>query len=101
MASVATWSDGDEGPAAIKEYRIRNDREYSVKVSSERKKDDPWGGTVREVGVAKVGGALGAFWVEFETAGPHPRFYSVWKVDRGGIANLDEILLVTWPYTAR
>jgi hypothetical protein len=43
----------------------------------------------------KLVGILVLFWVEFETAEPTPRFYSVWRVEKGGVANLSEILLVT------
>jgi hypothetical protein len=92
---------GNEGPPAIAEYRVESDREYSVKVSSERNKDEPWAGTISEVGTAKAGGSEGAFWVDFETLERNPRFYSVWHVDKDGIANLNEILLATGVYAAR
>jgi hypothetical protein len=92
---------GNEGPPAIAEYRVEDGREYSVKVSSEPDRDEPWAGTIREVGIATAGGASGAFWVEFETAERNPRFYSVWRVDSSGIASLSEILLATGVYAAR
>ena len=92
---------GNDGPPAIAEYRVNADRDYSVKVSSETDKDEPWAGTIREVGTAKAGGSEGAFWVEFEIADRNPRFYSVWRVDGDGIANLSEILLATGVYAAR
>jgi hypothetical protein len=98
MAGMAWF--GSDGPAAIKDYHIENDRDYPVKVA-ERDSENPWGGTSREAGVAKVDGAPGAFSVEFDpgTSGqPTPRFYSVWRVDRDGVANLDEILMATGPY---
>ena len=95
MASMA-WM-GDEGPPQITEYQVANDREYSVRVSSERGNGEPWGGTSREAGLGKVGGEPGSFWVEFETTDPNPRFYSVWRVDRSGVANLSEILMATGP----
>ena len=99
MAGIAWWVSGD-GPPRITDYRVDSDRDYPVK-TAERDSNDPWGGTSREAGVAKVGGTPGAFWVEFEpgaSGNPTPRFYSVWRVDRDGVANLNEILMATGPY---
>jgi hypothetical protein len=96
MASMAWF--GDEGPPTITDYRVEDDREYSVMLSSERDKDDPWASTSHAAGTAKAGGTPGAFWVEFESTDPNPRFYSVWRVDKSGVANLSEILLSTGPY---
>lgn len=96
MAALAAWY-GDAGPVWIKEYRVETDHDYSVKTSVSDA-DDPWGGTSRQVGVARVSGVPGDFSVEFETSEPSPRFYSVWRVDREGIANLSEILMSTGPY---
>src|SRR5437879_2793542 len=98
MASYPAWY-GDAGPVALKEYRVEVDHDYPVK-TSERDKDDPWSRTSRHAGLAKVSGAEGDFWVEFDTTEPNPRFYSVWKVDRAGIAILSEILMATGPYGA-
>jgi hypothetical protein len=100
MASMA-WFGNDVLPT-IRDYRVESDREYPVKVG-EKNKEDPWAGTSREVGVAKASVAPGGFWVEFETGSPGDpaaprRFYSVWSVDKEGIANLDEVLMVTGPY---
>jgi hypothetical protein len=99
MAGIAWWLGG-EGPPKISDYRVESDREYTVRVGEKSETGDPWGGTSREAGVAKVGGTPGAFWVEFDadaTGKPTPRFYSVWRVDRGGVANLNEILMATGP----
>jgi hypothetical protein len=93
MAGVAWY--GIDGPPAITDYRVDDDRQYPVKISSES--DDPWAGS-RDAGGAMAGGTPGAFWVEYETSDQNPRFYSVWRVDRAGAANLSEILLATGPY---
>lgn len=93
MAAYA-WRSDDEAFSGITDYRIDIDREYPVKVSVKSEGGDPWA-TSREVGTAKAGGAPGAFWVEFETADRTPRFYSAWKVEKGGVAQLTDILLAT------
>jgi hypothetical protein len=95
MASMAWF--GNEGPPAIKEYRVDGEHWYHVKASSEKDKE-PWAGTTTDVGIAKAGGAPGAFWVDFEISEPTYRFYSVWHVDKDGVANLSEILLAIGPY---
>ena len=100
MAGIAWWVAG-EGPPKISDYRVESDREYTVRVGEKSETGDPWGETSREAGVAKVDGAPGAFWVEFDPGDlghPTPRFYSVWRVDRDGIANLNEVLMATGPY---
>jgi hypothetical protein len=97
-----TWRFDDDAFAGITDYLIDSGREYPVRVSVKGEGDDPWAtwATSREVGTAKAGGDPGAFWVEFETAELTPRFYSVWRVEKGGVAHLTDILLATGPYTA-
>jgi len=104
MAGVA-WRFEGEGPPAPEDYRVESDRGYPV-VIAEENPDAPWGwgATEREVGTAKVGGDPSGFWVEFEPGDggqPAPRFYSVWRIDRNGIAGLDRILMATGPYGGR
>ncbi len=91
------WRFDSEPFTEITEYRIDPSLEHPVMISVKREGDDPWA-TTRQVGKAKAGGDPGALWVEFETAEPTPRFYSVWRVEKGGVANLSEILLATGPF---
>ena len=90
MSGIAWF--GEQGPPQVTEYRIQPDTEYPVLSSS--RKDDPRG-DAREVGKATAGGPAEDRWVEFDTDLRNPRFYSVWRVDRTGVANLDRILLVS------
>jgi hypothetical protein len=102
MAGMAWF--GLEGPPAIADYRIETDREYPVKVSEWKEGDEPWIAASREIGSAKVGGETGSFWVEFDAGAashPTPRFYSVWRVEKDGVANLSEILMSTGPFGGR
>lgn len=92
--AVYAWRFDYEAFSEITDYRIDSDHEYPVKVSVKSQGDDPWA-TSREVGKATAGGDQGAFWVEFETTERAPRFYSVWKVEKAGVAHLTDILLAT------